>query len=73
MTDMIESSSNNTISNVKILDQSGQSIIEFVLLMSSIVIISFTFMRLMNTNIADKWQELAQVILEDDSQTLTLK
>lgn len=56
-----------------ILDESGQSIIEFVLLMSGIVIISFTFMRLMNGNIAERWQKMAQVILEDDNQTLQLK
>tara|TARA_Y100000768_G_scaffold388897_1_gene388472 strand:- start:16797 stop:17039 length:243 start_codon:yes stop_codon:yes gene_type:complete len=51
--------------------QTGQTFIEFILLLASIVIVAFSFMRVANTGIADRWQSMAQVILEDDSQTLT--
>ena len=59
--------------NDDILNQSGQSLVEFILLMSGIVIISFTFMRVINGNIADRWQSMATMILDDPSQSLELK
>ena len=50
--------------------QSGQTLVEFLLLLASIVVIAFSFMRLLNVNIADTWTQMAQAILEDDGQSL---
>ena len=52
-------------------DQSGQTFVEFVLLLLSIVIVAFSFMRASNLKIAEYWTAMATIILEDDSQTLT--
>lgn len=59
--------------NKRIKDQSGQTLVEFVLLMAGIVIISLTFMRQINGNIASRWEKLANVILEDDGQKLKIR
>lgn len=53
--------------------QSGQSLVEFILLLGGIVIISFTFMKTINSNIAFRWEKLTAAILEDKSQTITIR
>lgn len=53
-------------------NQSGQTLIEFVLLLAMIAFISFGFMRTVNSTIGDRWLDLANRILEDDTQTLQL-
>lgn len=62
---------NNTELIVK--NQKGQTLIEFLLLLVSIVAIAFTFMRLINGNLAEQWTEMSQVILEDPTQTLQVR
>ena len=57
----------------KIKNQEGQTLIEFVLLLASITIISFGFMRMINSNIASRWEAMANVILDDKSQKLTIR
>ncbi|MBT4791207.1 MAG: hypothetical protein HON90_06520 [Halobacteriovoraceae bacterium] len=54
------------------IDQSGQSLIEFVLLLAGIVIISFTFLRVVNSEMASRWENMANIILEDKTQKLTI-
>ena len=51
----------------------GQTIVECVLLLASITIISFGTLRIVNTNIADRWERIANIILEDPDQTLRVK
>lgn len=51
--------------------QSGQTFVEFVLLLASIVIVAFSFMRVANNGIADRWETFANIILEDENQTLS--
>lgn len=54
-------------------NQKGQTLVEFILLLASIVAIAFTFMRLMNANLGDQWTEMSQTILEDDQQQLQIR
>ncbi len=62
---------NNTKKIIK--DQSGQTLIEFVLLLAGIVIISTTFMTQINGYIANRWEAMANVILDDPKQQIRLK
>ena len=61
----------NSIEHLK--NQSGQSLIEFVLLLLIIVILSVSFLKIVNNNLANQWLKIATVIVDDPSQTLTLK
>lgn len=54
-------------------DQKGQTMVEFVLLLSGIVIISFSFMKILNGQVADRWERMANIILDDKNQTLRLR
>lgn len=54
-------------------NESGQTIVEFVLLLASIVIISFSFMKLVNGEVAKKWERMANMVLDDKTQTLRLR
>lgn len=60
---------------IKIIEenQQGQTLIEFLLLLSSIAIISFGFLSTVNTRIADKWLQTATILVEDESQPLELQ
>jgi Flp pilus assembly pilin Flp len=60
----------NNITKKVLKDQSGQTFVEFVLLLASIVIIAFSFMRLTNSGVEQKWTRMAQIILDDDTQIL---
>ena len=53
--------------------EEGQTLIEFLLLLASIVTVAYSFMRIMNTNIADDWQRMAQLLLEDEAQVLEIR
>lgn len=59
--------------NKKGKDQSGQTLVEFILLLAAIVIISFTFLNVLNTNIKDRWERIANIILDDKNQTLEIQ
>lgn len=56
-----------------ILEQSGQSLLEFVLLLSVIMIVSLLFLKLVNSNVAKYWKAMGIVLLEDRSQTVELR
>lgn len=61
-------------SNTNLLkNQSGQSLVEFVLLLVLIVLIATSFMRIVNTQVADIWLRMATLVLENEDQTLQLK
>ena len=61
--------------HTKIIDkkQSGQTLVEFILILMGIVIISFGFMSAVNSNIADRWQKMATIILDDPNQKLEIR
>tara|TARA_B100001971_G_scaffold213155_1_gene245645 strand:- start:245391 stop:245627 length:237 start_codon:yes stop_codon:yes gene_type:complete len=56
-----------------ILDQRGQSLVEFVLLLSVIMLTSLLFLKLVNTNVAKYWLAMGRVLAEDPSQTINLR
>lgn len=62
--------SNKDITQNPIEDQSGQTFVEFILLLASVVMVAYSFMRLTNGNIAEKWTAMAQFVLDDESQVL---
>lgn len=47
-----------------ILDQRGQSLVEFVLLLSVIMLTSLLFLKLVNTNVAKYWLAMGRVLAE---------
>ena len=55
------------------LGQHGQSVVEFLILISMIMIISMSFLRLINGNLADQWKVITEIILDDKSQTVQLR
>lgn len=61
------------LKNKEILNQRGQSLVEFVLLLSVIMIISLLFLKLVNTNIAKYWQAMGTVLLEDPTQSIKMR
>jgi len=54
-------------------NQSGQTMVEFVLLISVIAIISLLFKQVINQNISKRWEKIANVILDDPTQTITIR
>jgi Flp pilus assembly pilin Flp len=61
------------ITKKNIKDQSGQTLVEFVLLLLAIVVISTTFMTQINGYIANRWEAVANVILDDPNQQIKLR
>lgn len=55
------------------LNNYGQGIVEFVLLLTVIMLLSLTFLRTINTGLADNWVEMAKIITEDPNVKLELK
>jgi hypothetical protein len=45
--------------------QSGQSLVEFMLLLASILIISMSFMKIVNKNVASYWTDMANTLMLD--------
>lgn len=56
-----------------IKDQSGQTLVEFILLLAAITIISFSFLRITNGLIIDRWENISNLILEDETQDLKIQ
>lgn len=54
-------------------NQKGQTLVEFILLLASIVAIAYTFMRAVNSNLGDQWTQMSQTILEDENQQLRIR
>lgn len=59
--------------NKKLKDQSGQTLVEFILLLLGIVVLSTTFMSQINGYIANRWEAMANVILDDPTQQIKLR
>lgn len=53
-------------------NQNGQSLVEYALLLFSVMVISLLFMRSINSGVANYWVALANLILDDKSQILRL-
>lgn len=49
----------------KFRNNKGQSLVEFVLLLSVILLISLSFLRLTNNNIANVWKNMANKLVEN--------
>lgn len=62
---------NDTRNNLE--DQSGQTLVEFILLLAAIVIISFSFLKLVNGFTIQRWESLANIILDDKNQILKIQ
>ncbi|MEX1099488.1 MAG: hypothetical protein WEB87_03610 [Bacteriovoracaceae bacterium] len=54
-------------------DERGQSLVEFVLLLTIVMLISVGFLKIVNTNVAKYWLAMGQMLVEDDTQTLELR
>lgn len=54
-----------------ILNQSGQSFVEFILLMAVLSFISFVMLRSFNSGIADKWKQIVEIIAAPSSDNPT--
>lgn len=66
MKNEIENEFINKNEDVNILkNQQGQTLVEFVLLLLSILIVSMVFMKIVNGNIAKYWTAMANTLLID--------
>jgi Flp pilus assembly pilin Flp len=56
-------------------NEQGQSLVEFVLLLASILLVSMVFMKIVNGNIGKYWTAMGQTLLLDveGSQKLNLR
>jgi hypothetical protein len=61
--------------SIKRLNQRGQSLVEFVLLLAVISMLSYGFVSVMNRNIGNYWQYAVNLIINDKPgvQTATLE
>lgn len=57
----------------KLNNQKGQSMVEFILLMTIIMLISLGYLRVVGGGVSEYWLGMAQVILDDKNQTLELR
>jgi hypothetical protein len=63
-------------SRLKILthkNQSGQSLVEFVLLLTAILIISMGFLKSVNSGMGNQWKAMATILLEDPNQKIEFR
>ena len=60
-----ESIVTNTDEEENILNENGQTLVEFVLLLLVIMSISFAYMSIVNRGIADYWQAMGNILLKD--------
>jgi hypothetical protein len=68
MTDQSTQEQKNILNNHK-----GQSLVEFILLISAIMLISLSFLRLTNSGIAKYWLYMGNLLNENQSQQLKLR
>ena len=54
-------------------NERGQSLVEFVLLLTIVMILSLTFLKLVNGKVADYWLAMGKMLVEDPSVQLELK
>ena len=63
-----------TVQQVKaVLNERGQSLIEFVLLLLVVATISFMFVKLVNNQIAGIWVDIVKIIVDDETQNSRLE
>lgn len=53
-----------------IVDESGQTFLEFVLLLATMVLLSFTLLRGFNSGISKMWQGYIQAIAKPTTSTI---
>lgn len=58
---------------ISLLNQNGQTFIEFVLLLLMTMVISTAMLRTINTNLADYWLAMAKKIVDDPNETFELR
>ncbi len=51
-----------------VLNERGQSLIEFILLLLVVATISFMFVKLVNGQIASIWVDFVKIIVDDETQ-----
>ena len=56
-----------------VLNERGQSLIEFVLLLLVVATISFMFVKLVNNQIAGIWVDIVKIIVDDETQNSRLE
>ncbi len=69
----IKETIHDEIEHEKLLDESGQTLVEFVLLLLIVMSISFVYMSVVNRGIADYWQAMGNILLKDVPQKQSLK
>jgi hypothetical protein len=57
----------------KVLNQKGQTLVEFVLLLAVISMLSYGFVSIMNRNIGAYWEHCVNLILHDEAGPKTAK
>lgn len=60
-----------SISNKLLTNQSGQSLVEYMLLLAIIVGISFSFMAGINGALGTRWEKMAEVLINIDTNNET--
>lgn len=68
ITDQIVQRKKNILNNHK-----GQSLVEFILLITVIMLMSLFFLRLTNSGIAKYWLYMGNLLTEDETKQLTLR
>ena len=68
MTDQSTQEQKNILNNHK-----GQSLVEFILLISAIMLISLSFLRLTNSGIAKYWLYMGNLLNENPTKQLKLR
>lgn len=56
-----------SITNKILTNQKGQSLVEYMLLLAIIVGISFSFMAGINGALGDRWETMAEVLINIDT------
>ncbi len=73
MIDRIVARFKEKLNKVKaVLNENGQSLIEFVLLLLVVATISFMFVKLVNNQIAGIWVDIVKIIVDDETQNSRL-
>lgn len=57
----------------KINNQHGQTLVEFILLLTSLMLISLFFLKGVNGSIADIWLNMAKIITDDPNVNIEFK
>lgn len=58
---------------IPLLNQKGQTFVEFVLLLAVVMIISVGMLSTMNSNLGEYWHAMAKKIVDDPNETFELR